>query len=203
MLVRLAGAGDAAAVVEAERRVLRQAGVERTEVRRAEQGLLLFEVAGDDEQVRFEDVELVEYRQVGAGDRADGQFGFGRQEGIHRPPYVAATSAAGRRLAAQARDDAHRDDAHQETHAAILHDLLRGVDVPQRAAGNGDPCLLGKPGRQAAPWQQEVGSAVVVASDAGRLRRRTGRAGHLWLASRYSQQRRQRPSAAVEETASA
>lgn len=85
MLVRLAGAGRAPGVVEAEPVDLEQAARERIEVRLADQRFLLLVGGRDNQQVPIHDVELVEEQVVRAGEsRIDDEIRLGLSERVER-----------------------------------------------------------------------------------------------------------------------
>jgi hypothetical protein len=140
MLVRLAGAGYRAAVVEAESFVVGHTQTQGREVGLVQQGLLGHETPGDDQQVVVKDVELVEQGQMGLGQIGDEQGRLIRQKRVGRRAAGAvgfALALPGRRLARQVRR--HPD---HEPHAPVVHKRLGGFNRSQSAAGQRFPLAL-------------------------------------------------------------
>ncbi|MCZ7598182.1 MAG: hypothetical protein M5U09_11275 [Gammaproteobacteria bacterium] len=128
VLVRLARAGDFAAVVEGERRVLVEAGPQGLEVGGIEQRFLVHELASDDEQVMGHHVELVEHADMTLADGADGQLRLRRQERVARD----AVGPSFPLLALALEVDG---DAYREPDAVLLDPCEVGVDAVKVARG--------------------------------------------------------------------
>ena len=78
MFVGLARSCHSPSVVKTQSFEFRHADPERFEIIQVEQSLLMFELAGDDQQVVIDDIELVQYGQMSRRDLCYGEFRFWR-----------------------------------------------------------------------------------------------------------------------------
>lgn len=123
-------AGPRAAVVEAESFAVGHSQTQGRAVGLVQQGLLVHEAPGDDQQVMIEDVERVEQGPMGVGQISDEQGRLVRQKRVGRR----AAGAVGGGLALPGRR--HPD---HEPHAPVVHQRLGGFNRLQGAAGQRFP----------------------------------------------------------------
>jgi len=150
VLVGLAGTGDAPAVVEAQSARGGDQGGQGAEVGVAQCRALVFEAAGDDQQVALDDRELVQHDQVVGAERGDGERRFGGEKRVEVRPAAGHGVDPGAVLQGQGGNPAHREVRY----AVALDRGLLGADRLQCAAceGAGDRAVgvLEKVGREIA-----------------------------------------------------